>query len=312
MSAPAPQNRQQLIGIACVLGAVTIFSVQDLAVKWMSDDYPLHQIVFARGTVAIAVVLALLIPLEGGYRTLASKRIGLHLLRGGAIVIGNMAFFTGLASLQLAEGVAIFFTAPLIITLLSIPILGERVGPQRILAVLCGLLGAVIVMRPGSDAFQLAAILPLIAAVAYACMTMMTRKLGMQDPASVMAFYIQIMFISASVVMFFVAGDGRFAGSENASLDFLLRAWVWPERSDMALMITVGVMNAFGAYLISQGYRLAQASIAAPFEYIAVPLAVIWGYLVWSDLPDATTILGIFLIIAAGLFVVYRELRAKG
>jgi drug/metabolite transporter (DMT)-like permease len=302
-------KRARLIGILCVVGAVTIFSLQDLTFKWMSGRYPLHQIVFIRGVVAISVVLGLLIPLEGGFRTLLSNRIPLHLLRGFALVVGNMTFFAGLASLKLAEGVAIFFTAPLIITLLSIPLLGERVGALRLIAVLCGLLGAIIVMRPGGEAFQGAAILPLIAAFAYASMTIMTRKLGTQDNASVMAFYLQVMFIVSSMAIFLVAGDGRFAGSDNKSLEFLLRAWVWPENFDFMLMVIIGVLNAFGGYLISQGYRMSEASVAAPFEYVAIPLAVIWGYLVWSDLPDAISWFGIFMILAAGLFVAWREIR---
>ena len=308
----SPAKSTRLIGIACVVGAVTIFSLQDLTFKWMSDRYPLHQIVFIRGVVAIAVVLGLLIPLEGSFRSLLSNRIPLHLLRGLALVIGNMTFFAGLASLQLAEGVAIFFTAPLIITLLSIPLLGERVGALRLAAVLCGLLGAIIVMRPGGDAFQAAAVLPLIAAFAYASMTIMTRKLGTRDKASVMAFYLQFMFIISSLAIYMVAGDGRFAGSDNKSLEFLLRAWVWPVGSDFMIMVVIGVLNAFGGYLISQGYRLSEASVAAPFEYIAIPLAVIWGFLVWSDLPDATAWVGILMILGAGLFVAWREIRSAG
>ncbi|WP_372574433.1 DMT family transporter [Ruegeria jejuensis] len=202
-----------------------------------------------------------------------------------------------------------FFTAPLIITLLSIPLLGERVGLLRLLAVSCGLLGAIIVMRPGGETFQGAAVLPLIAAFAYASMTIMTRKLGTQDKASVMAFYLQVMFIVSSLAIFFVAGDGRFAGSDNKSREFLLRAWVWPSNFDFMLIVIIGVLNAFGGYLISQGYRLSEASVAAPFEYVAIPLAVIWGFLFWSDLPDAISWIGIVMILSAGLFVAWREIR---
>ena len=111
------------------------------------------------------------------------------------------------------------------------------------------------------------------------------------------------------MVIWLIAGDGRFSGSDNKSAEFLLRAWVWPGTPDLMLMVIIGVLNAFGGYLISQGYRLSEASIAAPFEYVAIPLAVVWGYLVWSDLPDLTTWFGIALILAAGLFVAWREVR---
>ena len=299
----------QTLGISCVVVAVVIFSVQDMAIKWLSGGYPLHEIIFIRASVAISVTLAIFVPLEGGYRNLLSRRWRLHLLRGGAIVIGNMAFFTGLASLPLAEAVAIFFTAPLIITILSVPILGERVGLQRWLAVLVGLCGVVIIVRPGTAAFQAAAILPLVAACAYSTLQMMTRKLGVAEKASTMAFYMQLMFLSASCMMWLIAGDGRFSGGDNPSVEFLLRAWVWPSSTDFAIIFAIGTMNAFGGYLISQGYRVAEAGLVAPFEYVALPLAVLWGVLLWGDWPDNVAWIGILLIGGAGLFVAYRETR---
>ena len=299
----------QLLGIVCVAVAVMIFSVQDMAIKWLSGDYPLHQIVFIRAAVAMCFTVGIFVQLEGGLRILNSPRKGLHLLRGSTIVVANMAFFTGLASLPLADAVAIFFTAPLIITILSAPVLGERIGPRRWLAVSVGLCGTVIMLRPGSSAFQAAAILPLIAAFAYASMQMMTRKLGVAEKASAMAFYIQLMFIVASSVMWLVAGDGRFSGSGDPSLEFLLRAWTWPSGGDLLLLLGIGSINAFGGYLISQGYRVAEAGLVAPIEYVAMPLSVIWGVLLWNDWPDRITWLGIVLIAGAGLYVAYREAR---
>lgn len=301
----------RLLGIFCAMAAVTLFSVQDMTIKWLSGDYPLHQIVFIRAGVAILLTLTILVPLEGGIRNLLSKRIALHLLRGFALVIGNMTFFTSLAALPLAEAVAIFFTAPLIITILAVPVLGEKLGVQRIAAVLVGLCGAIIIMRPGSAAFQVAAILPLVAACAYSAMTMMTRKLGMAEKASTMAFYIQFMFLVASCVMWLAAGDGRYAGSGDPSLEFLLRAWVWPSNQDLAIMAAIGCINAFGGYLIGQAYRVSEAGLVAPFEYVSIPLAVFWSALVWNVWPDAIAWAGIVLICGAGLFVVYRESRVK-
>ncbi len=305
------EARSPFLGIACVVSAVLIFSTQDMAIKWLSGGYPLHEIIFIRAAVALSLTLAILVPLEGGYRSLLTPRLPLHLLRGFALVIGNMTFFMGLASLPLAEAVAIFFTAPLIITILSVPVLGEKIGWPRVSAVLAGLAGAMIVMRPGSSTFQLAAILPLIAACAYSCMTMMTKKLGIGERASVMAFYIQLMFLSASVAMWLAAGDGRHSGSGHPSLEFLLRAWVWPSNVDLAIVCAIGCINAFGGYLISQGYRISEASMVAPFEYAAIPLAVFWSVAIWGDWPDAIAWTGILMICAAGIFVAYREGRRK-
>lgn len=308
-AAPKTLIPEHLLGILCVVAAVTISSTQDMAIKWLSGGYPLHEIVFIRAAVAICVTLAVFVPLECGYANLLSKRWRLHMVRGGAIVVGNMCFFTALASMPLAETVAVFFTAPLIITLLAVPVLGETIRWRRMTAVLVGLLGAVIIIRPGSDTFQIAAILPLVAAVAYSSMQMMTRKLGTAEKASVMAFYIQLMFLLASSVFWLIAGDGRFAGSGDPSVEFLLRAWVWPTPQDWAIIGAVGFFNAFGGYLISQGYRVSEAGLVAPFEYVAIPLSVFWSIYMFGERPDFWAWFGIALICGAGLYVALREGR---
>lgn len=296
-----------LLGIFCVIGAVTAFTTQDMAIKWLSGDYPLHQIILARATTALVFTLAVFVPLEGGYRILRTKRLPLHLLRGFAVVVANMTFFTGLVTLPLGEATAIFFVAPLFITALSVLLLGERVGPRRWIAVLVGLSGVVVMIRPGGDTFQWAALLPMVAAFAYALLQIMTRKLGMAEKASTMAFYIQVTFIFASSAIGLAFGDGRFAGSGDPHVEFLLRAWVWPGYEDVLIMLGVGGLSAIGGYLISQGYRISEAGLVAPFEYVAMPFAVFWSVLIWGDWPDAVSWLGIALIAGSGLYVFYRE-----
>ena len=296
-----------LIGIACVVGAASTFATQDMAVKWLSGDYPLHQIIFVRAVVALALILALLVPLEGGYANLRSRRLPLHLLRGLAVVISNMAFFTGLATLSLGEATAIFFVAPLFITALSVWLLKEQVGPRRWLAVAVGLVGVMIMLRPGGDSFRWAALLPMTAALAYAFLQIFTRKLGMVEKASSMAFYIQVTFLAVSSVIGLAFGDGRLADAGSPEIDFLFRAWVWPSAADALAMLAIGTLSAAGGYLISQGYRLSEAALVAPFEYVAIPLAVFWSVLLWGHWPDAQSWLGIALIGSAGLYVFYRE-----
>ena len=190
---------------------------------------------------------------------------------------------------------------------MSIPILGEKVGPRRLAAVLVGLVGVIVVMRPGQGVFQWVALLPVVAALSYASMQMLSRKLGATDRASTMAFYIQVTFITVSLAIGLGIGDGRFAGTDNSSLDFLLRAWRVPEAKDIWLFVWCGISSGFGGYLLGQAYRLGEAAIVAPFEYVALPLAVAWGYLVWGDLPDRTAFAGMALILGSGLYVLYRE-----
>lgn len=300
------------VGILCILVAMVSISVNDVLMKALSGDYPLHQMVFVRSVIGISFSL-LLVQLEGGFRILRTDRPGLHLLRGLLLVTANMTFFTAFAVLPLAEATALFYVAPLFITLLAIPFLGESVGHRRLIAVAIGFGGVLLMLRPGSEqtavtADRLVMLLPIVAALAYALTQILTRRLGITSKASAMAVYIQLIFIVVSATFWAVAGDGRYvSGVENESLRFLLRAWRWPEEGDIPLFIGLGVNSAIIGYAISQAYRSADAATVAPFEYIALPLAVFWGWMVFGEIPDGWASGGIALIMGAGLYVYLRE-----
>jgi drug/metabolite transporter (DMT)-like permease len=174
----APSLSKNSIGISSALGASFFFSFNDMAIKFLSGDYALHQVVLIRSVIGMVVLLAVIVPLEGGYRILRTNRLFMHLLRGMCVVIANMTFFLALAAMPLADAVAIFFVSPLVITLFSVIFLKETVGPHRWLAVGMGLIGVVVMMRPASSSFQAVALLPLISAVAYASLHVLTRKIG--------------------------------------------------------------------------------------------------------------------------------------
>lgn len=306
-----PQNRAGL-AIGFILIGVLGISVNDMLIKQLSGGYPLHQIVFARS--AIGIILGLLfVHLEGGLHLLRTDHRWLHLLRGLLIVISNMAFFLALAALPLAEVTALFFAAPLFITLLSIPILGEKVGVLRLSAVAFGFLGVLIMQRPwaGGETLQVSRLilaLPLVAAITYALNQLMTRKLGVTAKASVMSVYIQATFLVVSVGFYVFAGDGRFVTpASGTSTQFLLRAWVWPASGDEWVFLALGIIGALIGYCLSQAYRMASAATVAPFEYIGLPLAVFWGYVIFGDLPKWEVWIGIAFILSAGLFVFLRE-----
>lgn len=301
------RSNTNLAGILAAMGASIFFSLNDMSIKFLSGDYALHQVVLTRSIFGLLVTLAIFVPLEGGLGVLRTKRLGMHMLRGAFVVTANMTFFLSLAALPIAEVTAIFYVAPILITALSVVLLGERVGPRRWVAVILGLAGVVVMLRPGAGVFHAAAFLPLLAALCYALLHMMTRKIGGTERASTMAFYIQLTFILVSAVIGLALGDGRYAGSGDPSLEFLFRQWTIPPAGDFAIMAAIGVGSAFGGYLISQAYRLCEAGLAAPFEYVAMPLAILWGVLIWGEWPDATAWVGIALIIGAGLFIAIRE-----
>ncbi|MDR9484558.1 MULTISPECIES: DMT family transporter [Sediminimonas] len=315
-TSPGPMTGNPALGIGFVLLGVTAISINDMLIKQLSGGYPLHQMVFIRSGIGIFFSL-MLVQMEGGLAILRTKRPLLHLTRGLLVVLSNMTFFGALAVLPLADATALFFVAPLMITLLSIPMLGEKVGPMRLGAVVVGLMGVVIMMKPWQSAGALEVsravlLLPVAAALTYALFQILTRKLGASTRASAMAVYIQGIFMIVSLGVYAVAGDGHLAnGVENASLVFLLREWVWPQGTDIWLFLGLGLNSAVIGYSLSQAYRLTDAATVAPFEYVGLPLAVFWGWIIWGDLPDLAVTAGIVLIVGSGLFVFLRERQRK-
>lgn len=302
---------QARLSILCVMGASLAFSLNDITVKYFTDSLPLHEVILFRSLFGMAFILFLFgrgVPLKTMFSTC---RLSRHILRGLSVVVANFAFFAGLAALPLAEASAIFFIAPLLITGFSAFFLGEYVGVWRWTALLVGLLGVLIIVKPGSAAFQWAVILPLLSAIAYATLHTITRSMGLAESPITMSLYIQLVFIVVCLGMGLMFGDGRFAGLGHPSAEFILRAWAWPSGRDVLLFVAAGFFSASGGYLISQAYRSSSAGLVAPFEYSTVILAVLWGYIFWQEVPGLSSAFGIFLIIASGVFVAIREFKRQ-
>ena len=297
----------KLLGISCIILAHVFFTTQDMTIKFINGDYALYQVMLIRSIVAMLFTLLIFVPIDGGFKYLRTQRLGLHLLRGFGMVIANLCFFTALITMPLAEVVAIFFIAPLLITALSEFLIGEKVGLRSWIAVLVGLLGGMIILRPGFGLFNPASILPLVAALAYALVQIMTRKIGKNEKASTMAFYIQLNFVAVSGLMGLIFGDGHLADPSQPTLNYLFRPWTVPSWGDGLIIIVIGLINGLAAYFISQAYRISKAGIVAPFEYVALPCSIFWSITVFGDWPDTVSWLGIVLIAGAGLFIAYSE-----
>ncbi|EPX80673.1 DMT family transporter [Litoreibacter arenae] len=287
--------------------AVTLFSLNDVTMKFLSGGYALHQIVLIRSLVGMVVVLLFMVPFQGGFAALKTRRVGAQMARASMVFFANMTFFLGLAALPLADAVALFFVSPFVITIFSVLFLGETVGPRRWAAVGAGMVGVLIILRPGTSAFQLASLLPIAAAFGYGGLHIMTRYLRTTESTVSMVFYIQLMFILATCVLGLVMGDGKFATTADPSLEFLFRPWTTPEASDLPYILILGVFASVGGYFISLAYRLGEAALVAPFEYLALPLSIILGITLFDEWPDAIAWAGIALILGSGLYTVWRE-----
>ncbi len=298
------------LGISCAIFGIMSMSIMDAVIKWLSDGYPLHEIVLVRTLVAL-VLTVIIVHFEGGLGLLKTQRSKLHVTRGVLVAIANMSFYLSLAVMPIAQATGLFFIAPLLITALSGPMLGERVGWRRWVAIGVGFIGVILISGVGSGALNSMAFMPLVAALAYALVQVLARRLGCTDKASVMSFYISIVFLVISVAFWAIAGNGQYLGVGGDSLSFLLRPWVMPNSSDLGLMLVCGVLVAAAGYLLNQAYRVSMANVIAPFEYVALPLAILWGWLFWSEIPSFNTLLGIVLIGCAGLYVFVREHMIK-
>ncbi|MDA0962319.1 MAG: DMT family transporter [Proteobacteria bacterium] len=299
-----------LLGIGFMLAGMFFISVNDVLIKGLSGGYPLHQIVAFRSGVGMIFVLGILMA-EGGFRLLIVQRPGLHVLRAVLVVFANSAFYLAFVAMPLATATALYFVAPLFVTLMSIPFLGEKVGVRRMTAILVGFAGVLVLLGPElSLGAGWAAVLPVLSAAGYAGTSVLTRKLGQATRASTLALHLQVAFIIVAAAMYLLAGDGRYADSfTSESLRFAFAPWVWPEPEDLPSLIGLGFLSACIGYAMAQAYRQAPASVVAPFEYVLMIFALLWGWLFFAEWPRATVFLGATIIIASGIYIVVRERR---
>lgn len=281
-------ERRRSRAVVAMLLAVALFSLMDAGLKGLASHYPPLQVAALRGAASLPLVLAWALA-TAGVRPLLRVRWSLHLLRGALGVAMMAAFAYALRHMPLSTAYSIFFVAPLLITALSVPFLGEHVGPRRWVAIGIGLLGVLVVLRPtGEGVLSLAGVAVLVAALGYAISAITVRVLARTDST-------QAMMVWLLALMAF--GAGVMAWPD----------WVPLRGADLWLIAGVGVAGALGQYAITEAFRLGEASLIAPLEYTALLWGVILDATLWGVLPDRVTWLGAAIIIASGLYLLHRE-----
>lgn len=301
---------QALTGILFAIGGTLIFSINDVAIKFLSGGYALHQVILIRAFVALAFILGFIALSGTGFRQLITRRPRTHLLRVVIIMVSNVTFFIGLAAMPLADAVAVAFISPIAVTLLSVVFLRETVGPRRWMAVTLGMVGVIIMLRPGAGVIQPAAVLVLISAILYAAGNLLSRQMGGTESTMTLSFYVACGFIVVSSAMGLWVGDGHLA-SDDPLWGFLFRPWIWPPVADWPIFLATGFAVSVGGMMVTQAYRTTEAGLVAPFEYVGMPTAIIWGALVFGTFPDLTAWAGIALICGSGLYTLWRETARK-
>ncbi len=285
------ESRQNSTGsaIAYLLFGVIAGLGLDLCAKGLLSTYSLEQFVFLRSLIGLSIFL-LLGRQFGGIRSLITSRWPWHLLRTLLATGAMFGFFYGLSRMPLVDALTLGFTAPLMVTALSVPMLGEHVGWRRWIAVTIGFIGVLIVLRPGAGEVTFASLAVLFAAFCYACMAISARHLSTTESSYALSVYV---IAGPMLVSFFMLARG---------------AWLVPDISGWLLFALAGACSVMAWIGIIGGYRRAAPALLAPFEYTALIAGAIAGYLIWDEVPDRWVAIGATVIIASGLFVVYREI----
>jgi drug/metabolite transporter (DMT)-like permease len=278
-------------GILLMLLTMVFFVAADAIAKYLTRSYPVIEVTWGR----FVFHLALLLPFFVGRRNLTvfrTSRLRLQLTRSLLQIGSTVLYFSAIALLPLATATVIAFAQPLLLTVFSVPLLGEKVGPRRWSAVLIGFVGVLIIVRPGGGAAlgvsHWAMLLPLATAAVSAFYQIATRLVASHDPVE--------------TSLFFTAVSGALVAS--AAMPFV---WQTPDLAGWSLMLATGVLAGAGHYCIINAFKRAPASVLAPFSFTQLIWATALGYLIFGDLPDGATLLGALVIVGSGLYVFYRE-----
>lgn len=278
-------------GILFMLLTMLLFVSMDSMAKYLSRDYSVPQVVWARYAFHM---LVLVVYLRGRVLpTLRTRAPRLQLLRSVAMVVTTGVFFLGLSFVPLATASAIMFVGPLLVTALSMPLLGEHVGPRRWAGVVIGFFGALVIIRPGTEVFELAALLPLCAACGYAFYQIMTRMVARtgEPPMTSLVYTALLGAVLASLAVPFF--------------------WQTPDLEGWLLMAVMGLFGGLGHFTLIKAFEAAPAPVITPFGYSSIVWATLLGLLVFGELPDLLTFAGAGVIILSGLYVFHRERQAE-
>ena len=270
-----------------MLAAVACFAGMDTSMKLLSADYPPLQVSALRGLSSLPFVLVWVMSTKG-LASIRPVRWGLHLVRGALGIAMIAGFVYGLARLPLSSTYAITFIAPLLVTALAVPLLGEQVGPRRWLAIGAGMLGVLVILRPGGDVFSLAGLSVLLATFGGAASAITVRVLTRSDTTQSMVVWMLVLLGLGAGVMAWPS-------------------WQPIQPSDWAIVVMLGAFGACGQILLTEAFRLGEASRIAPLEYTALLWSLGIDLALWGVLPDALTWLGAAIIIASGLYLIRRE-----
>ncbi len=308
MSAIASATRNALGSIGLVVAAMAAFALQDIVVKLVSDEVSLWQLMLVRSTATLGLMVGIIAAMGWGTQ-LVPKHWTWPIIRAVFMCGAYLFFYAALPFLTVSVAAATFFTGPLIITLLAALMLGEPIGPRRILAVIIGFAGVLVIIRPGAGEWHVAAFLPLGAALCYAFGTVITRWRCRDEPNFALSMVHNLVYANIGMLGVLLLPLAPLSEETARTLPFLAGAWLTPTALAVTLMLATAATHLVGVLCIVRAYQGEDASVVAPFEYTYLAIIPVLEFLIWQTLPDTWTLTGMALITAAGVFVAWREGR---
>ena len=279
-------NNKKILAILFMTVGMFCLGVNDVNVKWLNQDYPVWEVVFFRGISGLIISLGLVI--RFGIKSLKTNKPVAHIIRAFSAVACVTFYFFGLKFLSLSENNALAHSAPIIACVLAVPILGEKLGIRRLIAVIVGFVGVIIIVQPGSEIFKVASLLPVASAISMAVSYISLRFIMKTDSSVSIIFYYSVALVITTIVFF--PSDFKY-----------------PPLIHIIPLFSLGVMGSLGHYFISQAAKRAETVVITPFQYTSFIWVIIMGYIFYNEIPSRIIIFGGLLIIISGIYIVYRE-----
>ena len=274
-----------------MVGSVVCFSVMDICVKWL-DYYPVGQELFLRFFIGF-IPIFFIIPRDKLLTFYKTSRPGLHTFRAISGAAAIIALFIGLRELPLADVVSLTFGGPIFVTVASIFFLSEKVGIKRWSAVFLGFIGMLLIVQPAFIDLNFYYVTPIVFCIFFACVAISVRSLSKTEPNYRIAFYFTVLCSILGLATIFT-GD-----------------WILPTKIDFIIFMIMGLCGSIANLLLTQSYRLAEASLVTPIKYLSLVFAIVFGFLIWSEIPKLLTLFGALLVITSSLIIFTRENKLK-
>ena len=277
---------KNLLGILLMTLGMFCLSINDITYKNLTMNFPVWEAVFFRAL--SGSIISLVMVYHSGISSIKTKKPVRHFVRAFSAVGCVVLYIFGIKYLLLSENIAIAHSAPIIAALLALPILGEKIGIHRIVAIVIGFIGVLIIVKPGTDLFQLKSLLPIGSALFMASVYLSTRSLMNTESSTSIVFYYSFALLFTSVIFF--------------PSDFII-----PDAFNLTLALSLGIMGSLGHYFMSQAAKNADVAVTSPFEYTSFVFVGVMGYIFFNEIPSNSVVLGGMLIIISGIYVAYRE-----